>query len=413
MRLFAGRIGDDEGVPDLLTRPLLRREEPAWGSRVPWFAAALASGWVLVATVAMSALPAVVVWLSDGADGPLMDPLRFGTRLWLLSHRVGLDVDGASFTLAPLGLTVLFVLLMCRSGRWAAHQAGTATPRGILLVVVPAVVFYALGAGLFATVASAGGVSSGPLPAMGLAGLWSLAGFSVGVLHETGFDEVWLARIAPEVRAALAGCGAAIAVLAAVGAMLVLASTVVNSAQIGLLAGALDAGPVGNAVLVLGGGAIVPNAVVWAAAFSLGPGFVVGTETVVAPSGVDIGMLPAFPALGALPQDVPGSLTWIVLLGPVTAGVAAGTLVHRRLSPTGEPMSVVVLAAGGAGAASALVMSVLAVLSGGSVGAVRLSVVGPVPWEVAAMTFVAVGVPAMIAATLLAWRRGRPSSIGD
>lgn len=395
-------------VPDLLTRPLLRREEPAWGSRVPWFAAVLAAAWVLVATLAMSVLPAVVVWLSDGADGPLMDPLRFGARLWLLAHRVGLDVDGAAFTFAPLGLTLLFVLLTYRSGRWAAHQAGTATPRGIVLVVVPAVLFYALGAGLLAIVASSGGVSSSPVMAMGLAALWSLAGFSVGVLHETGFDEVWLSRTAPEIRAALAGSGAAIAVLMAFGAVLVVMSAVANSAQVGLLAQALDGGAVGNAVLAVGGGVIVPNAVIWAAGFSLGPGFVVGTETVIAPGGVELGLLPAFPALGALPAHVPGSLTWAVLLGPVVAGIVAGVLVYRRLGSAGEPMSVVVLAAGGAGAASALGMSVLAALSGGAVGAIRLSQVGPVPWEVAAMTFVAVGIPAMIVAVLLVWRRPSP-----
>ncbi|NDL58465.1 cell division protein PerM [Phytoactinopolyspora mesophila] len=400
--------GEHEKVPDLLTRPLLRREDPAWGTRVPWFASVLASGWVLVATLAMSALPGVAVWISDGADGPLSGPLRFGARLWLLSHRVGLDVDGAGFVFVPLGLTILFVLLMYRSGRWAAHQAGTATPKGIVMVVGPAVGLYAIGAGLLAAFASSGGVSSSPFEAAGWAGLWALGGFAVGVLHETGFDEVWLGRIAPEVRAALAGSAAAVAGLVLFGATLLVMSAAANSAQIGMLADALDAGPVGNIALALGGGAVVPNAMIWAASFALGPGFVVGTETVVAPAGVELGMVPALPVLGALPADLPGAVIWAVLAGPVAAGILAGVLVQRRLRPHEEPMSIVILAAGGAGAAAALGMSVLALLSGGSVGAARLSEVGPVPWEVAAMTFVAVGVPCMITAALLAWRQSAP-----
>ncbi|WP_166356413.1 cell division protein PerM [Phytoactinopolyspora limicola] len=401
------RSSDDENVPDLLTRPLLRREEPAWGSRVPWFAAVLASGWVLIATLAMCALPAVSVWMADGADGSLGDPLRFGARLWLLSHRVELVVDGTGFELAPLGLTIVFVLLMYRSGRWAAHQAGTATPRGVVLVVAPAVAVYTVGAGLLAVVASADDVSVAPLPAVAWAACWAAVGCALGVLHETGFDEVWLVRIAPEVRAALAAAGVAVAALVVVGAALLTLALVVNSSQIGVLAEALEAGAVGNSVLALGGAAVIPNAVIWAASFSLGPGFVVGVDTVVAPGGVELGMVPALPVLGALPAQPPGTLVWAVLAGPVLAGVLAGLVVHRRLASQNEPPATLVLAAGGAGAAAALAMSVLALLSGGSAGAVRLSVIGPVPWEVAAMTFLAVGIPAMITVAVLEWSRSR------
>jgi hypothetical protein len=123
-------------------------------------------------------------------------------------------------------------------------------------------------------------------------------------------------------------------------------------------------------------------------------------------------MLPAVPVLGALPADVPGTISWLVLLGPIAVGVLAGLLVHRRLVAHDEPLSTTVLAAGGTGAAAAIGMSVLAMLSGGSAGAARLSQVGSVPWEVAAMTFLVVGVPAMITATLLHWRGSRTAEPG-
>ncbi|WP_123788573.1 DUF6350 family protein [Phytoactinopolyspora halophila] len=400
-------------MPDLLTRPLLRRDEPAWGSRVPWFAAALASGWALIASASLSVLPAVAVWIGEGANAPLSDPLRFGARIWLLSHRIGLEVDGASIVLAPLGMTFMFVLLMYRSARWAAHQAGTATPRSMLAVIGPSVLVYVLGAVALAMVSTSGGITSSAVAAAGIAAAWALVGFGVGVVHETGFDEVWFARLSPEVRAALTGSAVVIAGLFVAGSVLVVVSTVGNTTQIGGLAEALEAGVLGNTALAAGSAAIMPNGVIWAASFSLGPGFAIGAETVVAPGGVQLGMLPAVPPLGALPSDVPGTLTWVVLAGPIVAGAIAGLLVYRTLEPYRESITTVVLAAGGTAAASALGMSALAMLSGGSMGAVRLAEVGPVPWEVAAMTFVACGVPAMITATLLTWLRSRRSASAD
>ena len=48
-------------MTDLLSRPFLRRTEPAWGSTVPWLAGVLAAAWALVAGLAIAALPAILV----------------------------------------------------------------------------------------------------------------------------------------------------------------------------------------------------------------------------------------------------------------------------------------------------------------------------------------------------------------
>jgi hypothetical protein len=156
-------------------------------------------------------------------------------------------------------------------------------------------------------------------------------------------------------------------------------------------------------LLALAGAALVPNAAVWAATFALGPGFAVGAGTAVGPGGVELGIVPALPALGALPADGPGAVAWLVLLGPVAIGVLTGVVVHRRSQ--GGPKRVVadVLAAA---AFAAGVMAALALLSGGSAGAGRLAVVGPVPWHVALATFVEVGLPATVVTALL--RRRSP-----
>ena len=409
-------------MADLLTRPLLRRDEPAWGSRVPWLAAMVAAAWALVAGFALCVLPGVAVWIAEGAVGPLGDPLRFGSRVWLTAHGAGLELEAGSFTLAPLGLTLLFVLLLHRSARWAAHSAGVATTRGAGAVVVPAVVTYAVGAGTIAALSATADAASRPLEAVLWAVLWSGAAVTTGVAHESGLLADWWWRVPPLLRAALAGAAAAVAGLVCVGAVLMGVSLVVHAGRTGDLATALDAGPLGATLLVVGCALIVPNLVVWSAAFALGPGFAVGTATSVAPDGVTLGLVPAIPALGALPSSVPGSLTWLVVAGPVLAGVLAGLLVHRRLGPvdvevedvdddggSSGPAAVAlgpaVGVAGGAGAIAAVAMAGLALLSGGSAGADRLTVLGPVPWEVAAATLGLVGVPAVVVVLALRFRR--------
>ncbi|TDC46229.1 hypothetical protein E1212_27300, partial [Jiangella ureilytica] len=320
-------------MADLLTRPLLRRDEPAWGSRVPWLAAMVAAAWALVAGFALCVLPGVAVWIAEGAVGPLGDPLRFGSRVWLMAHGAGLDLEAGSITLAPLGLTLLFVLLLHRSARWAAHSAGVATTRGACAVVVAAVVTYAVGAGTIATLSATADAASRPLEAVLWAVLWSGAAVTTGVAHESGLLADWWWRVPPLMRAALAGAAAAVAGMVCVGAVLMGVSLVAHAGRTGDLATALDAGPLGATLVVVGCALIVPNLIVWSAAFALGPGFAVGTATSVAPGGVTLGLVPAVPVLGALPSSVPGSLAWLVVAGPVLAGVLAGLLVHRRLGP--------------------------------------------------------------------------------
>lgn len=398
-------------MADLLTRPLLRRDEPAWGSRVPWLAAMAAAGWSLVASLAMSALPAVAIWISEGAAAPMGEPLRFGARVWLAAHRIGLDVDGGAFAFAPLGLTIVFVLLMHRSARWAAHSAGVSTTRGAAAVVIPATLTYALGAGVVAGMSATPDVASTPLEAVGWAGLWSLGAMTVGVGHEAGLLSRWFARIPELARISLAGGAAATAGLLAVGSLLTVVSAIANSGRVGELANALDAGVLGSAVLAVGGAIITPNAVVWAASFAMGPGFAVGAGTSVSPAGVELGLVPAVPALGALPAALPGWITWLVLAGPLLAGVVAGLTVSRHVRPATNARwfspGPDVGAAAASGLVAAVAMGLLAFLSGGSAGADRLTEIGPVPWQAAAVAALFVGVPAVVVVRVLGLRPDR------
>ncbi|HEX6325598.1 MAG TPA: DUF6350 family protein [Jiangellaceae bacterium] len=386
-------------MTEVLARPLLRRDEPRWGSRVPWLAALLAAGWALVAGLAVASLPGLVVWLGNGAEAPVSEPLRIGASVWLAAHRVGLSVDGVTIQLAPGGLAIVIALLIYRAARWSAHVSGVVGGRDSATVVGPAIATYAAGAGLVAGLSGTDRMGAAPQSAV----VWSLllAGCAVGlgVVREAGLARPLLARLAHWQRTAVRATGVAVATLLAVGAGLVAASGVVHADHMGAVAERLDPDLPGVLVLAAITAAIAPNAVVWGAAFALGPGFAVGTGTSVAPGGVELGLVPALPPLGALPADDLGTMGWLVLAGPLLAGVLAGWIIRRRLSTTWE----VVLCVGLTICLAAATMAALAVLSGGPAGAGRLSVIGPVPWQVAAATAGLVGGPALIVSLL-----GRP-----
>lgn len=383
---------EDGTVTDVLARPLLRRDEPRWGSRVPWLAALLAAGWALVAGLALASLPGLVVWLGNGADAPVGEPLRIGGTAWLAAHRAGLGVDGATIQLAPGGLSLLVALLIYRATRWAAHVSGVVGGRASAGVVASAIATYAAGGGLVAGLSATDRIAVDPRSAVLCTLLVAAGAASLGVSREAGLARSLLSRVQQWQRTALRAAAVAVAALIAVGAGLVTASGVVHADRIGAVAERLD--PDLPGVLVLGAitAAIVPNAVVWAAAFALGPGFAVGADTSVTPGGVELGLLPALPPLGALPADDLGSLGWLVLAGPVAAGILAGLVIRRRLPTMRDAALCAALTIG----LAAVAMAFLAAMSGGPAGAGRLSVIGPVPWQVAAATAGLVGGPALV-----------------
>jgi hypothetical protein len=366
---------------------------------VPWLAALLAAAWALVAGLAVASLPGLVVWLGNGAEAPVSEPLRIGASVWLAAHRAGLTIDGTVIQLAPGGLAVLIALLIYRAARWSAHVSGVVGGRDSATVVGPAIATYAAGAGLVAGLSGTERMSTAPQSAV----VWSLllAGCAagLGVIREAGLARPLLTRLQQWQRTAVRAAGVAVATLLAVGAGLVATSGVVHADHMGAVAERLDPDLPGILVLAVITSAIVPNAVVWAAAFALGPGFAVGTGTSVAPGGVELGLVPALPPLGALPADDLGTLGWLVLAGPVVAGVLAGWFIRRRLSTTRDLALCVALTI----CLAAVTMAVLAALSGGPAGAGRLSVIGPVPWQVAVATAGLVGGPALIVSLL-----GRP-----
>jgi hypothetical protein len=160
---------------------------------------------------------------------------------------------------------------------------------------------------------------------------------------------------------------------------------------------------VGTVLLLLLQFGYLPNAIVWAIAFTLGPGFAFGAATVVAPTGSALGQLPALPLLAALPAGVhsalPGGLEPVVLALPYLAGGLGGLLLVRAAPALGldiAPMLGLVC-----GAVSGAVLGLLAAVSGGPLGDGRLAAVGPSPWQVGVVSALELGISMAVAAGVL------------
>ncbi|SPE57598.1 hypothetical protein SNS2_3270 [Streptomyces netropsis] len=165
----------------------------------------------------------------------------------------------------------------------------------------------------------------------------------------------------------------------------------------------------GRVAVLLLCAALLPNAVVWAAAYGLGPGFTVGAGSVVAPLGaVAYPALPSFPLLVAVPS--PGDAGPLMLVVAALLSVATGAAVARFTVP--RPPAVVGVREVAAIAALAAVVcaavtAALAFAASGALGAATLATFGP-PWWLSggaalAWTFL-IGVPG---ALVLRWlRRG-------
>src|SRR5699024_6568825 len=159
---------------------------------------------------------------------------------------------------------------------------------------------------------------------------WCGIGATFGVARDSALVDHGTERLPSGVRVAGAAAAGALGVMAAGASLLVVVSLLAQSGRMGALIGGLEAGAIGTGVLGVLSMAYLPTMIVWAGAFALGPGFAVGAETSVAPTGVDLGLVPALPVFGALPTEDLGVVGWLTLAVPVAAGVVAGLVVVRR-----------------------------------------------------------------------------------
>jgi hypothetical protein len=199
------------------------------------------------------------------------------------------------------------------------------------------------------------------------------------------------------------GLVAAMLILAA-GAAFTGLSVAIGGGQAADMIAAYRTGVTGQAGITLVSLAYGANAVIWAAAYLLGPGFALGTDSAVSITEVTVGPLPTLPLLAGLPNGPMGATGALLLAVPVLAAMFAGWLLTQRLRRDPETRTpqwpMLVGSAAIAGPVAGVVLGLLALISGGSLGAGRLSDIGPVPWQVALVATAVVAVSATIGAAV-------------
>lgn len=374
--------------------------------------AALEALLVVAVGIVVPLVPLTLVWAAHFGFSPDWTVFwRAAVDIWLLGH--GVDVtftldpelaaglgmpsagDPVTVTIALLGFALGTALLGVRAGGRIA-DTGHALVGGITAVVA----FAAASVGVTATALH---VAARPslwqalvLPAVafgvGLGAGMLRAGRTrtpgaTGSSPRAGALKNWLddrpVEVVAGVGAALRGGIAAVALTIAAASVLVALLFVLRFAEMIGLYEALHTEVVGGVALTAGQLSVLPNLVLWAASWLVGPGFAIGVGSHVSPLGTALGPLPALPVLGALPPGDGSSsgaaFGFLGLLVPVVAAFLAGVAIRPALTRAVGYLSplLVIAVAAGTGVVGGTVLGLLAAASAGAAGPGRLAVVGP------------------------------------
>ncbi|WP_146228516.1 cell division protein PerM [Streptomyces sp. CG 926] len=410
----------ERGTPlSAAPRAGVRRRSPA--------AAACVVGGAVAAGLGLGFLAVLVIVLWISSPYPDSGPggaLHLAAGLWLLAHGTELvRYDTLSGVPAPVGMTPLLlvalpVLLMRRAARLGSGAAAEDDDEEVLPAgaVFSAVLCGYLAVGALVTVYAAGGpMSADPISAAwhiplvavlaAAGGVWGARGRPLGPLPSWLPGGVRRAVVRPRYALALrAGAGGSLVLLGG-GALVVGASLAWHGAEVQASFLSLTGVWSGRFAVLLLALTLIPNAMVWGAAYALGPGFALGAEVTATPLGFPGAPgLPRFPLLAALPAEGSGTpLTWAVAGVPVVAGLAVGWFAVRRAREVSYGETALTAALGAV--VCGLTMTGLAAAAAGPLGSRRLSEFGPVWWSVGVAAFAWTAVLAVpVAVAVHAWR---------
>jgi hypothetical protein len=381
----------------------------------------VAAGSVLLVCLAIG----VAGWFASdaGTHGEPRDALQVGALGWLMAHGSGISVDGVAVTAVPLLLTLLCAWSIWRVALHVGDSISGHGPDADAIAdgerdwTVPmALGCFLLGYAVVALVTLTLASTPGTAPSTGRTLLWSTAltvlvggpALAVG----SGRASIWATFLPGSVRATLATCLAVVRLhLLVAAAMLVVAL----AADLGTAANVLsqlklDAGEA--TLFVLASVLVVPNAVLFSGSYLLGPGFAVGTGTIVSPTVVSIGPLPMFPLLAALPDGGPTSAwtPYLMAVPLVVAAVAAARAQRRHPTLRWEEAA---LRACSGGVIAGAAIGILATIAGGAVGPGRMRVVEPFASDVLVHAITTFGIGALFGGLAMTWwqrRTARPAA---
>jgi hypothetical protein len=365
--------------------------------------------WTALLGLACLVCLTLAAWVTaDHHDDAVRPALSTAVQAWLLAQHVSLTMPGGALGIVPLGLTAALAGLLVRSGRQAARFSGATDRLDCLTTAFAVALPYGVVAALLTRPAQSGQLQASPLQALAWAFVLALACVGVGALREVGLWDPLISLIPSSWRLVLRAGLAAAATVVACAAVIVAVGLAAHAKRAGELTSSLHGGVAGALLMAVISMAYLPNAVAWAAAFSLGPGFAVGAKTSVAVGGVHLGAVPAVPLLAPLPDTGPvPKAIWLLLLVPVLAGVIAGWLLSRARPSATAPTMFDLQRGSACGAVCGVLLGGFAWLSAGSLGPGRMAQLGPSAWQVGLAAAVEIGVVAAVASWLLGWRQSR------
>jgi len=373
-----------------------------------------AAGTMLVVCMALG----VIGWfLTDaGAHGTPSDGMRVGAVGWLLAHGSGVVIGGARVGLLPLGVTALCAWAVWRLGLrvgdavsghgpdaegiadgerdWTVAAASLSFTAGYLLV------------GLVTLHLAGGGAGASGVGVVRWSLLLCLALGAPAIAVGSGRAAIWAAYLPASVRAGGAACRQVLVTWLLVSTVLLLGALAADLGQAANVLSRLhtDAGDATLFVVITA--TLVPNAAAFAGSWLLGPGFAVGTHTLVSPSLVVLGPLPMFPLLAALPhQGTPAAWLTGVVAVPALVAAYAVARAQRRLPTLRWDEGALRGCAGGI--VAGVLFGVLAAMSGGAAGPGRMRDVGPFAFEVTAHAVTAFGLGGLLGGLTMTWWQRR------
>jgi hypothetical protein len=379
------------------------------GARTSWHApvlAAVATAAVTVLGLLGVGLASVVVQTLDPAGGlPVAGSARLAGQLWLLAQGSGLTLASGPLVLAPLLLTLAVAWGLSSAGRGVVRTCDLPGGRPLAAVLATAVATHTLLSVLVGLLVDTRGAEVDLLrTAIGGAVLAVLA-VGWGTLRDSGLLDDVLDHLPGPVRPLLRAVAAGLLTAGALGLAMVAVALAADAGGYAALSRSLGGSGAGAVGLLALGVLLLPNAAVAAIGLAAGPGFAVGSGTLVSVHGVTLGAVPALPLLAALPdtQAVP-LLAFASQVVPALAGLVTGTTLGRRLDD-GEGGSVVAALWGLlAGALLGVACGLLAWVAGGSLGDGALAQVGAPPVTTGLAVALQAGVAAAAAAAVIRWR---------
>ncbi|WP_159941934.1 cell division protein PerM [Nocardiopsis sp. FR6] len=369
-------------------------------------AAATAAGLGLAVIITLT----IIGWVAapHAAFGEeIVDILQGAVLAWLVGHHVSFSVPDGQIALLPLGLVLLPGLLLYRSGRWLARSCHIPRLRYVYRAALAIAGPYAAIAGTLALLARTEAVEPSMPRALVMGFVIAFLAGGLGVLRQLMRDKGVAARallrlMPARSRSLLVGMLVSTGTLLLGGLVLFLVALAVSLPEVVETTRVLAPGLVGGALLVVVQLAYLPNAVVFAVCYALGPGFAIGTGTVVAPTGVSVGAVPMLPMLAAIPDNgAAPALSLVALAVPFVAGAVGGVLTQRSAPDVvseAAPLWGFVC-----GVTTGMVCAALAEVAGGPLGGERLSEVGASAWQVGLVCALEVGVAAAVAAWVANW----------